>query len=142
MIANKEKNFEKYLSNHFGIVLPSEIEIFYAKGIRVGKDNLRNSKIIGELGYAACDFGFNPTNAFIMNFGHLATKNIYETTEGLARSFADGHSLKAALGEKDKFVIVKFQEHVIGLGKYIAAEGKISCEIPEKTRRRMINKLQ
>jgi NOL1/NOP2/fmu family ribosome biogenesis protein len=132
MIANKEKNFEKYLSNHFGIVLPSEIEIFYAKGIRVGKDNLRNSKIIGELGYAACDFGFNPTNAFIMNFGHLATKNMYETTEGLARSFADGHSLKADLGEKDKFVIVKFQEHVIGLGKYIAAEGKISCEIPEK----------
>ena len=52
MIGNKEKNFEKYLSNHFGIVLPFEIEIFYAKGIRVGKNNLRNSKIIGELGYA------------------------------------------------------------------------------------------
>ncbi len=142
MIANKEKNFEKYLSNHFGITLPSDTEIFYAKGVRVGKNNLRNSKIIGELGYAACDFGFNPTNAFILNFGHLATKNTFETTEGLARSFADGHSLKASLGEKDKYVIVKCGAHVIGLGKYVGLEGKIICEIPPKTRRRIINKLQ
>ena len=75
-IGHKERNFTKYLEKHFDIKLPSDVEIFYTKGVRIGNKKLRKSSIHGDLGYAACDFGFNPTNSLIQNFGHLAKKNI------------------------------------------------------------------
>src|SRR4030095_12640251 len=89
-ISNKERNFEKYLKNHFGIVLPKGLQLFYAQGVRIGNDELMKSVIHGELGYAACDSGFNPTNAMAQNFGHLATKNVYEVDEPNAQGFAVG----------------------------------------------------
>ena len=75
-IANRERNFQRYLEKHFGILVPEEVKLFYTRGVRIGCTNLLKSPINGELGYAACDFGFNPTNALIQNFGYLAKKNV------------------------------------------------------------------
>ncbi len=141
-ITNREKNFKKYLERHFGINLPRGIEIFYAQGIRVGNNELMKSTIHGELGYAACDAGFNPTNAMIQNFGHLATKNIISVDEAKAKEFAVGRGLGGYdLGPKSKFVILKFGDYVLGLGYYNSEEKKIKNEIPEKRRRKIINSL-
>ena len=139
-MGHKEKNFKKYLENHFGIVLPKGIDIFYTKGVRIGNNELRKSDIDGELGYAACDFGFNPTNAMIQNFGHLATRNVKEVNEEEAKAFASGEHLPMDLGEsKNKFLIIKYLGHTIGLGFYDKARKKILNKIPEKRRREIIN---
>lgn len=141
-IAHREKNFLKYLENHFGIVLPDGVQIFYAKGIRVGCRELMKSDIHGELGYAACDEGFHPTNAMAQNFGHLATKNVYEATEPKATEFAVGRGLGGMdLGQKEKFIIIKYKGIPVGLGFYSPAEKKIKNLVPEKRRRKIINSL-
>jgi len=141
MIQNKERNFKKYVEKHFKIVLPPEIDIFYAKGVRVGNSSLAGSKINGELGYAACDFGFNPTNSFVQNFGHLAKKNIVRLNEEEARGFASGKSIKMDLGKKSKYVIINYKKFVIGLGYYDHTKQKIVNKIPEKRRRIISNDL-
>ena len=141
-IANKEKNFQKYLDNHFGMTLPGGLEIFYADGIRIGNRQLRKSAIHGDLGYAACDAGFNPTNSFIQNFGHLAKKNVIDIDEARAKEFAVGRGLgKMELGPKNGFVIVKHSGFVVGLGYYEADKKKIRNDIPEKRRRKIIDSI-
>ena len=141
-IAKRERNFGKYLENHFGIVLPAGIGIFYAKGVRIGNSELRASDIHGELGYAACDEGFHPTNAVVQNFGHLATKNFVEVDEARAKEFAVGRGLgRMELGQGDKFVIVRYKGMPVGLGYYESGKKKIRNDIPEKRRRKIINSL-
>ncbi len=141
-IVNREKNFIKFLKNRFGIELPANVAIFYAQGIRIGNKNLMNSTIHGELGYAACDAGFNPTNALIQNFGHLATKNIVELDEPKAKEFAVGRGLgRMHLGITSGHVVVKYKQYVVGLGRYDAETKKIQNSIPEKRRRKIINKI-
>jgi NOL1/NOP2/fmu family ribosome biogenesis protein len=98
------------------------------------------SPIRGEKGYAACDAGFNPTNAFAQNFGHLATKNAIEVDEAKAKEFAVGRGLGGMdLGKKSGFVIVRFRGFAVGLGQYDAAQKKIRNLIPEKRRRKIVN---
>ncbi len=141
-IANRERNFRKYLENHFGIVLPEGVEIFYAQGVRVGSPELMKSAIHGDLGYAACDAGFNPTNSFIQNFGHLATKNIVELDEARAKEFAVGRGIgKMDLGPKSRYVIVRHSGFVVGLGFYEAEKRKIRNEVPEKRRRKIVDSI-
>lgn len=141
-IVNREKNFGKFLENHFGMHLPEGIVLRYAKGVRIGNSEIFKSSIHGELGYAACDAGFNPTNAIIQNFGYLATKNIVELDEGKAKEFAVGRGIgKMELGNKSKYVIVKFKDYVVGLGYYDKETRKIRNEIPEKRRRHIINSI-
>lgn len=141
-IANRERNFRKYIESRFGIVLPDGVSLFYAQGVRVGNAELMKSDLHGDLGYAACDAGFNPTNSFIQNFGHLATKNIVELDENRAREFAVGRGIgKMDLGPKDGYVIVRHAGFVVGLGFYEAGKKKIRNEIPEKRRRKIINSL-
>ncbi|GEM_PF-2552052 len=141
MIQNKERNFRRYVEKHFRIELPPEIEIFYAKGVRVGNRSLAGSRINGELGYAACDFGFNPTNSFIQNFGHLAKKNIVRLNDVEAREFASGKNIKMDLGKKSKNVIVNYKKFVLGLGYYDHEKQRIVNKIPEKRRRAISNDL-
>ena len=141
IIRNKEKNFKKYLEKHFGLFLPSDTELFYAKGVRVGNRDIRKSNITGELGYAACDFGFNPTNSFIQNFGHLAKKNIIRLKEKEATDFASGKDLKIDLGKKSKHVIVNYKEYVVGLGYYEANKTRILNKIPRKRTRNIVNNI-
>ncbi len=140
-IGNKEKNFRKYLENHFGMVLHQSVAIFYADGVRIGNRAIVRSQIEGELGYAACDAGFNPTNSLIQNFGHLAKKNFIQINEEEAKKFAQGQSLNVDLGVKNKYIIVKYQMHIIGLGYYEADKKKIMNKIPEKRRRIIINSI-
>lgn len=139
MIRNRERNFLRYISRHFALAIPEGIEIFYTKGVRIGNSNLRPSGINGELGYAACDFGFNPTNSFIQNFGHLAKRNIVRLNEEEGKRFAAGENISMDLGRKSKNVIVTCKGHCLGLGYY--EPGKIINRIPEKRRRRIINSL-
>ncbi|MBU0528013.1 MAG: hypothetical protein ABH983_05865 [Candidatus Micrarchaeota archaeon] len=141
MIQNKERNFKKYAEKHFKIVLPEGIDIFYAKGVRIGNTSLTGSKINGELGYAACDFGFNPTNSFIQNFGHLAKKNIVRLNEEEAKEFASGKNIKMDLGKKSKYVIINYKKFVLGLGYYDHTKQKIVNKIPEKRRRIITNNI-
>jgi NOL1/NOP2/fmu family ribosome biogenesis protein len=142
-IANKEKNFGKYLQNHFGITLPDHIGLFYAGGVRIGNKEIQKSLIYGERGYAACDEGFNPTNSLIQNLGHLATKNVIELKdEHTAHGFAFGKGIRLDLGTKSKHVIVRYLDYVVGLGYYDSNEKKIKNKIPEKRRRNIVNKLQ
>ncbi len=141
-IGNKEKNFRKYLENHFGIALPAEVAMFYAGGVRVGNREIVGCKINGEMGYAACDAGFNPTNAMAQNFGHLATKNTVTLDAAKAREFALGRGIGSTdMGPKSHFVIVKYEEFVVGLGYYDAEEKKVKNKIPEKRRRKIVNEL-
>jgi len=141
-IKHKERNFQRYLENHFGITLPSDISLFYDDGVRIGNSEVKRSDIHGDKGYAACDAGFNPTNSFVQNFGHFATKNFIEVDEAKAKEFAVGRGLpKMALGEKGGFVIVKHKGFVVGLGQYDAKEKKIKNLIPEKRRRKIINSI-
>ena len=140
-IAHKEKNFKKYVENHFGIVLPKEVELFYAKGVRIGNKELRKSKMNGELGYAACDFGFNPTNPFIQNFGFLAKKNVATVDQKSAKEFAQGNAIKVDLKGKTRYVIVKYKEHIIGLGQYSKDQKRILNKISEKRTREIINEI-
>ncbi len=141
MIRNREKNFQKYIKKHFDLELPDGIELFYTKGVRAGNSKLRPSGINGELGYAACDFGFNPTNSFIQNFGHLAKKNIVRLNEDEGKLFAGGESLKMDLGKKTKNVIVTCKGHVLGLGHYVSEKKTIVNKIPEKRRRKIVNSI-
>lgn len=140
-IGNREKNFQKYLENHFGLKLPEGVALFYVRGVRVGATGLNKSHIHGELGYAACDFGFNPTHALIQNFGHLATKNRVKVNEAEAREFAAGRAISAGLGIKAKYVIVRYGEHTLGLGYYDPGQRRVLNKIPEKRRREIINTL-
>ena len=140
-IGNKEKNFRKYLENHFGIALPADVAIFYAKGVRIGNKEIAKSGITGELGYAACDFGFNPTNALIQNFGHLATRNTKELDEKQAKEFAAGQNIACDLGSSAKQVILKYKEHVLGLGYYAPGSKRILNKVPEKRRRKIVNNI-
>jgi NOL1/NOP2/fmu family ribosome biogenesis protein len=139
MIRNRERNFEKHIAKHFGIELPEGIELFYTRGVRVGNSKLRKSGLNGELGYAACDFGFNPTNSFIQNFGHLAKKNIVRLNEDEGKRFAAGENLRMDLGKKSKNVIVSCKGHVLGLGHY--EKERVVNKIPEKRRRKIVNSI-
>ncbi len=141
MIRNREKNFMRYLSKHFGLEMPEEASIFYAKGVRVGNKDIIKSRIDGELGYAACDFGFNPTNSFIQNFGHLAKRNIVRLKEGEAGLFAAGKDLEMDLGKKSKHVIVTYKGYVLGLGHYEKEKQKILNRIPKKRTREIVNSI-
>ena len=140
-VGRREENFKKYIQKHFGIKLPDGIELFYTQGVRVGNAAIRDSKITGDLGYAACDFGFNPTNSFIQNFGHLAKKNVVSVNENEAKQFASGKDLERDLGQGQKYIIIKYYSHVIGLGKYLPEQKKIVNKIPEKRRREIINSI-
>jgi hypothetical protein len=141
-IAHKERNFRKYVENHFGIILPDGVVLFYSEGVRVGNEAVSKSDIRGDGGYAACDAGFNPTNSFVQNFGYLAGKNIVELDEKMAKEFAVGRGIgKMELGAKSKHVIVRYKEFVVGLGYYDAKEKKIRNLIPEKRRRNIINSI-
>jgi NOL1/NOP2/fmu family ribosome biogenesis protein len=141
MIRNRERNFLKYIQKHFAMELPEGIEMFYTKGVRIGNAKLRPSGINGELGYAACDFGFNPTNSFIQNFGHLAKKNIVRLNPEEGALFAAGENLKMDLGKKTKNVIVTCKGHVLGLGNYVSEKNLIVNKIPEKRRRKIVNSI-
>ena len=140
-IGNKEKNFRKYLENHFGLVIHQSIALFYQKGVRIGNREIIKSDIDGELGYAACDAGFNPTNSLIQNFGELAKKNFIQVNEEEGKQFASGKNLSVDLGIKTKYIIVKYQQHIVGLGHYDASKKKIINKIPEKRRREIINSI-
>lgn len=141
-ISGKEKNFRKYLERHFGMTLPEGVQIFYAKGVRVGNADIMKSRINGELGYAACDFGFNPTNAFIQNFGHLATRNVVKLKEEReAKAFAAGKDLQMDLGRSDKQLVMRYGEFTVGLGYYDARQKKVMNQIPKKRTRDMVNSL-
>ncbi|MDD5340637.1 MAG: hypothetical protein PHV13_05335 [Candidatus ainarchaeum sp.] len=141
-ISGKEKNFKKFIERHFGITLPEGVQIFYAKGVRVGNTDITRSQITGELGYAACDFGFNPTNPFIQNFGHLATRNVVKLKEeSEARAFAAGKDLAMNLGAKSKQLIMRYKEYTVGLGYYDAQQKKVKNQIPKKRTREIINEL-
>ena len=139
VIRNRENNFRKYLEKHFQLVLPPDIEIFYARGVRVGNAQIRKCNISGEVGYAACDFGFNPTNSFIQNFGHLAKKNIVRLKDDEAREFAAGKDLKMDLGRKSKHVIVCYKEFVLGLAYFDNEKMKMLNKIPKKRARSIMN---
>lgn len=141
-IRGKDRNFRRYLENHFGIVLPADVSLFYAGGVRIGNTAIQKCGIRGELGYAACDEGFNPTNAVAQNFGHLATKNTITLDAAKAREFALGRGIGGMdLGQKPMFVIVKYAGFVVGLGYYDPEEKKIKNRIPEKRRRKITNAL-
>jgi hypothetical protein len=141
-ISGKEKNFKKFIERHFGITLPEGVVIFYAKGVRVGSRDLLKSPLSGELGYAACDFGFNPTNPFIQNFGHLATRNVVKLKEEAeARAFAAGKDLVMDLGTKSKQLIMRYKDYTVGLGYYDAQQKKVQNQIPKKRTREIINEL-
>lgn len=141
-ISGKEKNFRKFIERHFGMALPEGVHIFYAKGVRVGNTDITKSQITGELGYAACDFGFNPTNPFIQNFGHLATRNVVKLKEETeARAFAAGKDLAMDLGTKSKQLIMRYKEYTVGLGYYDAQVKKVKNQIPKKRSREIVNEL-
>jgi NOL1/NOP2/fmu family ribosome biogenesis protein len=141
-IANKERNFQKFVERHFGISIPGGVSIFYREGVRAGNDEINRSGIRGERGYAACDAGFNPTNSFIQNFGHLATKNTVEVDEARAKEFAVGRGLGSMKLECAKGpVAVMCGGYCIGLGMYDPKERKIRNCIPEKRRRKIVNAL-
>jgi hypothetical protein len=141
-IAHKEKNFAKYIENHFGMALPQEVALFYLGGVRAGSRDIEKSDIRGEKGYAACDAGFIPTNSFIQNFGHLATKNVVEVDERKAKEFAVGRGLGGiSVAGKGGPVIVRYAGQTIGLGEYVPGEKKVRNLIPEKRRRKIINSI-
>jgi hypothetical protein len=141
-IAGKEKNFRRYIERHFGIVLPQGVSIFYAKGVRVGNNDIIKSQLSGELGYAACDFGFNPTNPFIQNFGHLATRNVVRLKqESEARDFASGKDIVMDLGGKSKQLIMRYKDYTVGLGYYDAGQKKVKNQIPKKRTREIVDEL-
>ncbi|MBD3210743.1 hypothetical protein GF318_05160 [Candidatus Micrarchaeota archaeon] len=140
-IRTKEKNFVKYLEKHFGMALPKNTAVFYARGVRAGNRKIRNSKIHGELGYAACDAGFNPTNSFIQNFGHLAKKNIVRLDREEGLLFASGSGLAMDLGTKSKYVVIMMKQHVLGLGYYDSGKRVVVNKIPGKRTRRIVNEI-
>ena len=141
-IGNKEKNFQKYILKHFGISLPKGVKLFYHHGVRAGNPDIIKSDIKGEKGYAACDAGFNPTNSFIQNFGHLADKNFVEVDAAKTREFALGRGLgKQHLGQKAKWVVVRYGGFTVGLGYYDPEEKKIKNHISKKRCRNMVNTL-
>jgi len=141
-ISGKEKNFRKFIERHFGMTLPEGVQIFYAKGVRVGNTDITKSQLTGELGYAACDFGFNPTNPFIQNFGHLATRNVVRLKqEAEARDFAAGKDLVMDLGTKSKQLIMRYKDYTVGLGYYDAQQKKVQNQIPKKRTREIVNEL-
>jgi len=141
-IANKEKNFQKFVEKHFGMALPEGTALFYKEGVRAGNGDIIKSGIRGEKGYAACDAGFNPTNSFIQNFGHLATKNTVEVDEARAKEFAVGRGLGGMKLECGRGpVAVMCSGFCIGLGQYDPKERKIRNCIPEKRRRKIVNSL-
>jgi len=141
-IANKEKNFQKFVEKHFGFALPEGVSLFYKDGVRVGSAEIRKCDIRGEKGYAACDAGFNPTNSFAQNFGHLATRNAVDVDEPRAKEFAVGRGLGGMeLGRNSRFVIIRHSGFTVGLGHYDAGSKKIRNLAPEKRRRKIVDSI-
>jgi NOL1/NOP2/fmu family ribosome biogenesis protein len=140
-LGKREKNFKRYVERHFRMKLPDDIAIFYSRGIRIGNILVHKNPIHGERGYAASDAGFNPTHAFIQNFGHLAMRNVLHTNEQRAKEFAAGKDLSIDLGRQSKYVILQCKGHSIGLGYYMAERKKIKNKTPEKGRRMIVNAL-
>jgi NOL1/NOP2/fmu family ribosome biogenesis protein len=141
-ISGKEKKFQSFIERHFEIKLPKDILIFYSEGIRIGSKSLLGENIKGEMGYAAADGGFNPTLAFITNFGHLAKRNVVVVDEESAKKFASGESLDMDIGTSSKYVIIRLKTHTIGLGHYDHKKKKIINKIPQKTARKIVNSIK
>ena len=139
-VGKREENFKRYIERHFGIELPAGIVLLYRRGVRVASPALQNCDIHGEPGYAACDFGFNPTHAFIQNFGHLAKRNTVQMSEEMARAYATGKVLRIDLGEKRKHIIVRYKGHVLGSGYYNGKKTLLN-KLPKKGCREIINRL-
>ncbi len=140
-IPDRPKSFVRQLEKRFNMVLPEGVAIFYAEGIRVGHATLRKSDIHGERGYGACDNSFIPTNAFIQNFGHLAKRNVIALDETEAKAFAAGADLQKDAGDKQRYVVVRYKEHTVGLGFYDGKKKMLINRIPEKRRREIINSI-
>jgi hypothetical protein len=140
-IPDRPKSFVRQLEKRFNMELPEGVAIFYAEGIRVGHSTLRKSDIHGERGYGACDNSFIPTNAFIQNFGHLARRNVIVLEKGDAKAYAAGKDIPMDAGDKQRYVVVRYKEHSVGLGFYDGAKKTLINKIPEKRRREIINSI-
>jgi hypothetical protein len=140
-IPDRPQSFMRQLEKRFNRALPEGVSIFYAEGIRVGHSTLRQSDIHGERGYGACDNSFVPTNAFIQNFGHLAKRNVIELDEAEAKAFASGKDIPRDAGDKQRYVVVRYKAHTVGLGFYNGPKKTLENRIPEKRRREIINSI-
>jgi hypothetical protein len=140
-IPDRPRCFIGQIEKRFNMELPNGVAIFYAEGIRVGHSTLRQSDIHGERGYGACDNSFIPTNAFIQNFGHLAKRNVIELDEESAKKYAAGQDLQIDAGFKQRYVVVRFGKHTLGLGYYDGEKKTLVNKIPEKRRREIINSI-
>jgi len=140
-IPDRAKSFTTYLQRRFGITLPKNVGVYFAKGLRIGNKGLMKSHIHGELGYGACDLGFNPTNALIQNFGHLATRNVLDVEEDAARAFAAGKDFECDMGRSSRYIIVRYKIHTVGMGYYDRDKKKVLNRIAEKRRREIINSI-
>ncbi len=132
----KEERFLRFLKKHFGFEVSG---LFYQKGVRIANQEVISSPIRGWKGYAACDGGFNPTNAFIFNFGHLAKRNVLALNEEEAKRFVAGEDLFINLGNKPKHIIPTFNGFPLGAAFYDGE--KIVNKLPKKRTRHIINKL-
>lgn len=69
-----------------------------------------------------------PATRMIQMFGHLATRARVEMDEVQLQKLVDGEPLNVEMEVEDGYVVLSFEDRILGLGLLI--EGKVHLQIP------------
>ncbi|MFC1580920.1 hypothetical protein ACFL4N_08415 [Thermodesulfobacteriota bacterium] len=71
-----------------------------------------------------------PTTRFMQIFGHYASRSIIQINKSHLEVLKEGETLKGDMALENGYVILSFQEQVLGLG--LQVDGRIHSQIPRK----------
>ncbi len=138
----KVGEFVNYLIERFDLRMPKEFQFSSDSGsaIRVYSTTLNSIKMeFGSKGFVAYSKKTGISNEFIQIFGKFASKNILFLNENEAKSFASGKSFSKKIFIKKGPVILKFQNHVLGIAMF---DGKfLFPKLKEKRKREIQNSI-
>ncbi|MGE5842131.1 MAG: hypothetical protein ACM335_07630 [Deltaproteobacteria bacterium] len=79
-----------------------------------------------------------PSTRMVQLFGHHATKSVYQLTDSELDKLLRAESLEVESSMEEGFVVLRFREHVLGVG--LLLHGKITSRIRLSELKRMVVK--
>ncbi len=137
----KPGEFQLFLKERFGIVLPKEVQLSKDIGsaIRVYASSLNGLDIYGSKGFVAYSEKTGVSSDFIQLFGKLAKKSIVQVNEEEAKKFANREKVEKRIKMQKGPVIISFNGHILGIATF---DGRVlHSKIRDKRERKICNKI-
>lgn len=138
----KVGEFTSYLKERFGLEIQKGFQFSADSGsaIRIYSTTLNSIKLdFSSKGFVAYSKKTGISGEFIQIFGKSATKNIIFLNEKEAKIFASGNKFTKKIFLKKGPVILKFQNHILGIATF---DGRfIFPKIKEKRKREIQNSI-